>query len=178
MGCGAAKAVQTIEDNTNNANENKAKLNEQKTATNGVINNKASNGTNGTAAGPRRMSRPMTPVPKPVAFEIPLDDDDDGGGGESPKPATVSAAEPLKLPPKRLLTLAEQPIQHLSAKQLTEKQMKAEEKRLELLSERKLRCHKYNEKFLLQTNSENQNNDLNIINDRDVPTNEKKKKDI
>ncbi|CAG2174908.1 unnamed protein product [Oppiella nova] len=163
MGCGAAKAVQTIDDNTNNANGNVVKPNKTTDKTNG----------NGTAAGPRRMSRPMTPVPKPVAFDISLDDD-------SPKPATGSAAtEPLKLPPKRLLSLAEQPAQQLTAKQLSDKQLKAEEKRLELLEERKRKAHIYNEKFLPQNNNSNNNtNDLNIINDSEVFANEKKVEDL
>ena len=115
------------------------------------------------------MGFPLNSVPKPVAFEVPLDDSPANvTNGSSPVP--LDSSIPKKLPPKRLLTLAEQPVQQLTAQQLTEKQLKAEEKRLELLEERKLKAQKYNEKFMSNSrkNSETKSNDSPEHNEEQV----------
>ncbi|XP_054169305.1 myb-like protein AA [Oppia nitens] len=160
MGCGAAKAVQTIDDNTNVSNESDVKDSDNKFPTNYVIKSDVTNATNGSAVTQRRMSRPMTPVPKPVAFDIPLDT-------HSTEAITETTKEPLKLLPKRLLTLAEQPTHQMTAKQLSDKQLRAEEKRNELLEERKQKAHNYNQKFLSNNNSVNNNDNIDSDNNTD-----------
>lgn len=72
----------------------------------------------------------MIPVPKSVAFEISNED------------SIIK-----KHPPKRFLRLEEQQHQ-LTAKELLDKQIRAEEKRQEILEEKKLKAHKYQEKVL------------------------------
>ena len=104
-----------------------------------------------------------------MAFEISLDDTSANGQTNGPTPLTEV---PKKLPPKRLLTLAEQPLNQLTAKQISEKQLKAEEKRLELLEERKLKAHKYNEKFLPNNSTNNSvNNSSNNLNNNETNSN-------
>ncbi len=99
-------------------------------------------------------------MPKPVAFDIKFEDHSNSNNSISNDTQTNSR----KRPPRRLLSLTEHPSQHLTAQELKEKQLRAEEKRLEKLEEIKSRAHKNNEKYSINNNHKSVNNMNDIKN--------------
>jgi len=70
-------------------------------------------------------------VPKPVAFDIPMDENEPANEQENSSDSIVK-----KHPPKRLQRLEEQSKPVITAEDIEEKQRKAEERRLEIIEEK------------------------------------------
>ncbi|RWS21048.1 hypothetical protein B4U80_08075, partial [Leptotrombidium deliense] len=126
MGCGAAKATQT---NENNSSGKEVRV-ERK-----IVED----------ANKKAPVRPSTPVPrpKPVAFEIPSEEND--------KEQTEDPTLVKKNIPRRLQRLEEQTQNMLTVQDIEEKQQKAEERRQGILEERVNKSRSFQQKFLEKT---------------------------